>query len=809
MEESNWIIEYGSYNPEEERKIEALMTLGNGVFATRGAAEETQADTIHYPGTYLAGGWNRLTSKIESKEIENEDLVNWPNWLCLTFRPADGQWLNLDQMELLDYQKTLYLKKGYLFRRWVVRDEHKRETEIMSYRLISLARPHLAIQRWELRPLNWSGDMELHSAIDGSVINKGVPRYRDLAGQHLQPLETGYYEADCIFLVTQSKTAKDVMALAARTEIENRDELEQVHREYDQREDYIAECLHFNVVEGHQYTINKKVAIHTSRDFAVFNPLHDSIKKVRHFPSYQELLQKQAAKYQSYWNRYDVELVSDDEQDQRLIRLHIFHLFQTATEHSVDVDAGIPSRGWHGEAYRGHILWDELYILPLINASMPTISRALLMYRYRRLDAARQAAQDAGYQGAMFPWQSGSNGREESQFIHLNPESGNWIPDNTYLQRHVNSAIAYNVWQYYQMSGDRSFMAYFGAELMIEIARFWASKAQYSEHRKHFEIKEVVGPDEYHTYLPDSDELGLKNNTYTNVMAVWVLIHTRKALDRLPERRRQELFHELDLNTEELDYWEKVSRNMYIHYLDDTILAQFEGYGQLKELNWEQYREQHGEFLRLDRILESEGKDPNDYKASKQADVLMLFYLFSFEELQSLFDYMGYELPRACAQDNLEYYTKRTSHGSTLSKLVASWVFSRKDRHSSWRNFEEAIVSDFNDVQGGTTEEGIHLGAMAGMVDLIQRCYTGLEYRDDTLWFNPTIPPNIEKLSFRLLYRDFWIKVIVRKDKLFLACDGGEKDKITIRVKDQKHAFWQHEKMVFKLYEKTAELVSG
>src|SRR5690606_37205439 len=148
---------------------------------------------------------------------------------------------------------------------------------------------------------------------------------------------------------------------------------------------------------------------------------------------------------------------------------------QTASKHTVGRDVGIPARGWHGEAYRGHIFWDELFTFPYFNFRQPTLARSLLLYRYRRLDQARHAATKAGYQGAMFPWQSGSNGREESQVIHLNPKSGRWIEDKTYRQRHVNAAIAYNVWQYYEVSGDTEFLSEHGAEMLLEIARFWAS----------------------------------------------------------------------------------------------------------------------------------------------------------------------------------------------------------------------------------------------------------------------------------------------------------------------------------------------
>ena len=180
------------------------------------------------------------------------------------------------------------------------------------------------------------------------------------------------------------------------------------------------------------------------------------------------------------------------------LHLHIFHLLQTISRNTLDLDVGVPARGLHGEAYRGHIFWDELFIFPYLTLHLPELVRSLLLYRYRRLPEARWAAQQAGFCGAMYPWQSGSNGREEAQVVHLNPDSGRWLPDASHLQRHINVAIAYNIWQYYQATGDIEFMASYGAEMIFEISRFWASLAQYDSALDRFEIKGVMGPDEYH-----------------------------------------------------------------------------------------------------------------------------------------------------------------------------------------------------------------------------------------------------------------------------------------------------------------------
>ena len=436
-----------------------------------------------------------------------------------------------------------------------------------------------------------------------------------------------------------------------------------------------------------------------------------------------------------------------------ILHLHIFHLLQTTSPHTIDLDVGVPARGWHGEAYRGHIFWDELFIFPLLNLHIPDIPRTLLKYRHRRLDAARRAARAAGYEGAMFPWQSGSDGREETPVVHLNPKSGRWLPDHSQLQRHVNAAIVYNIWQFYQVSGDLEFLCFHGSEIILEIARFWSSLATFNTELGRYEIRGVMGPDEYHDAYPGAEKPGLNNNAYTNLMAVWVLCRALDLMELLPTEHCSRVREKLDVKETEIRRWDDISRKMRLVFHGDGILSQFEGYANLKELSWDTYQEKHGRALRLDRILEAEGDTPNRYKASKQADVLMLFYLFSAEELQQLFERLGYAFDPQLIPKTVDYYLQRTANGSTLSQVVNSWVLARSDRARSWDLFTQVLQSDFADLQGGTTPEGIHLGAMAGTVDLIQRCYLGIETRQDVLWLNRQLPDELTRLRLRIRYR--------------------------------------------------------
>ncbi|MDX1653806.1 MAG: glycosyl hydrolase family 65 protein [Candidatus Competibacteraceae bacterium] len=808
---SDWSLVYQGYDPDQEPLREALCVLGNGYFATRGADPGSRADGTHYPGTYLAGGYNRLATEIRGHVVENEDLVNLPNWLPLTFRIDDGDWLQLDRVNLLDYRQELDLRRGVLERCYRLEDGQGHRTRVLERRLVHMAYRHLAALELTLEAENWSGRLEVRSALDGRVENTGVARYRALNQHHLETLEAAGIDPPLLFLRTRTRQSRLEVALAARTRLYRYNKvLEQAPRLH--RDDHLLVAHYFDqpLQQGEALRVEKTVALYTSRDQAISEPGLAARQAVAGADDFANLLEEHSRAWQRLWRRFDLEVdfaggaTTPDGKAIKadpamILRLHIFHLLQTASPHTMELDVGVPARGLHGEAYRGHILWDELIIFPFLNLRLPEITRSLLMYRYHRLAAARAAAREAGCRGAMFPWQSGSDGREESQKLHLNPQSGRWIADNSRRQRHVNAAIAYNLWRYYQTTADLEFLSSFGAEMILEIARFWASISTFSQEKDRYEIRGVMGPDEFHDAYPDRDEPGLDNNAYTNVMATWVLSTALRVLETIPGDRREELEAQLELGQGEREHWADITRRMFVPFHGEGIISQFEGFGKLREFDWQGYREKYGNIQRLDRILESEDDTPNRYQVAKQADVLMLFFLFSAEELAELFGQLGYDFDPDIIPRNIDYYLRRTSHGSTLSRVVHAWVLARSDRARAWRLFTEALQSDVADIQGGTTPEGIHLGAMAGSVDLVQRGFTGIVTRDDVLWLNPCLPQDIHRLTLYLRYRGQSLKLTITHDKLHIETTRGTAKAVRIGVHDQIIALGCHESREFKL----------
>lgn len=775
-----WTLRYDGFDPAEEGHREALCTTGNGYFATRGAAPEARADDVHGPGTYVAGVFDRLASRVGERELEHESIVNVPNWLPLGFRIGDGPWFDLRDVELLDYEQVLDLRRGLLLRRLRFRDAEGRTTRVAQRRFVSMADPHLAALETTIHAEDWSGQLTISSGIDGDVENGGVDRYRELAAGHLDAIACDRPDDETIALCARTRQSRIAIALAARTRVHRAGEPLAVERRTIAEERRIAEELSLRLAVGEAVTVEKVVALHTSRDVAISEPTLAARRTLIGAPGFDALLRAHVLRWDGIWDALRVEV--DGPATTAALNLHLFHLLQTVNGNAVDLDVGVPARGLHGEAYRGHVFWDEIFIFPLLTLKLPELTRALLRYRHRRLPEARTAARAAGFSGAMFPWQSGSDGREESQQWHLNPLTGAWRPDRSHRQRHIGIAIAYNVWRHYQATGDLEFLAHEGAELLLEIARFWSSIASYDRVRDRYVIRGVMGPDEYHDGYPDRDEPGIDNNAYTNLMAVWVLDRAREALDRLPHQRRRALREQLDLHRDELDRWRDISRRMFVPFHDDgRIISQFEGYEQLQELDWDGYRDRYGDIARLDRILDAEGDSPNRYRASKQADVLMLFYLLSSEELGALLTRLGYPFEYATIPRNIDYYVARTSHGSTLSRVVHSWVLARASRPGSWPLFLQALDSDIESGPGSTTAEGIHLGAMAGTVDLVHRCYAGIELREDALWLDPRLPDELGELELSVRYRGHWdVRIRIGGGRLRVTVPPSDRSPITV-----------------------------
>jgi trehalose/maltose hydrolase-like predicted phosphorylase len=792
-------LSYDGFEPAAEGLREALTSTGNGYLCTRGAAEWETADGVHYPGTYIHGGYNRETTILGGLPVLNEDLVNLPNWLVLELRIEGEEAIRLADVELLDYRHELDIRYATLVRSLRFRDRSGRQTTLRSRRFVSMADVHHAGIQWTLVPEDWSGRIEVVTAIDGRVRNAGVARYRQLEGRHLSPVSPRTHGPEVIALKAETRQSNLYISEACRTRVLRAGQTLPVERTLYQMEDYIQQVLAFDVQQGTPTQVEKMVAFYSSRDPATSDTLARAAQSAARYSDFAGSSERHAAAWDELWRVCDIRVPSN-QRVQQLLRLHIAHILQVCSLHTADLDAGLPARGLNGEAYRGHVFWDEIYGLPFFSARLPEVTRGLLMYRFRRLGEAQAAAREAGFRGAMFPWQSGSEGSEEAQRLHLNPISGRWEADLSRNQRHVNAAIFYNIWHYYQTTGDQAFLGDYGAEIMIEIARFWTSIASFNPDRQRYEINGVMGPDEFHEKYPDARESGLRNNAYTNVMVAWLCDIAHRLLSLLPASRAEALRGGLSVDDDELATWRDMSRRMFVPFHDDGIISQFEGYEKLDELDWDAYRAKHGNIQRLDRILRAEGDDPNRYKVTKQADTVMLFFLFRADELRGIFERLGYDYRPDTAQRNVAYYDRRTSHGSTLSFVTHAGALAAFDPETSWERFLVALRSDVDDIQGGTTKEGIHVGVMSGTLNLIQRWYAGAHVRDGVLRFDPQLPSELDGLSLSMQFRQTPIRVTLNRHQLSLAIDSeGASRPVRVAVRGDIRELCPGEQTMFDL----------
>jgi beta-phosphoglucomutase family hydrolase len=769
VNEDNWLLTYNDYDPKKEKSREALLTVGNGFFGTRGAMEESKPGEINYPGTYIAGLYNRLATPIAGRDIENEDFVNVPNWLKISFKIDDESWFDPNQATIEKIHRQLDFRTGLLTKVMVVVDEEGRKTKIESYRMASMENMNMAAIRYRITPLNYSGQMSFCSSLDGTHKNDGVKRYSSLNQQHLEPVEQGGSGA-ATYLKVRTTQSNIEIAEAAKLHFSVAG-IEQ-HVEYGVSSDdgIIYTIIDHQAKEGETIELEKIVSIYTSQ-FDERDIHRKALLDVENVSSFEELLAGSSKVWEEIWQKADIR-IEGDRASQRLLRLHTYHLMVSASPNNKKLDASVTARGLHGEAYRGHIFWDELFILPFYDIHFPEVAKSILMYRYRRLEKAREYAKEYGFQGAMFPWQSASDGREETQVVHLNPLTGDWGPDHSSLQRHVSLAVAYNVWQYFHLTNDTEFLEKYGLEMYLEICRFWASKCELNLETGKYSIKKVMGPDEFHEMYPDAKEGGLKDNAYTNLMVSWMMKITPELFSKLSAGAVEQVMQKISLTNEELNSWSKIQKNLNLIISPDGIISQYDGYFNLKELDWDYYREKYGNIYRMDRLLKAEGKSADDYKVAKQADMLMTFYNLDKEQVDQILSDLDYKLPADYLARNMNYYLTRTSHGSTLSRVVhAQLALIAGDKDLSWELYSDALASDYNDIQGGTTAEGIHAGVMAGTILIAVTAYAGVDLREEILQINPSLPEQWKSMKFNFNFKNVHYLLTITKNSVNILAD--------------------------------------
>lgn len=746
----DWLILEEAYEPEENLKFESLFALSNGYLGIRGSHEEGTKITLPY--LYINGVFDK-------SETFMRELATLPNWLGIRLY-VEKELIGVENCEILEYSRTLDMKRAALVKHLRLKDKKGRETLVEGIRFVSRENVHRMGIRLYVTPLNYSGIIEVENLIDGSIINfYDAPRFKV---KHTYLTANEKLDEEGIYMEVATRDDHLHVGTGCRIQAYRDKEPVMKNRMFHGFGEQAVEFGDFTAEQGQCVEIVKYVSMYTERDCARYS-LHTKVKEeIDAFleDGFEKELEAHGQVYQNMWEAADIRIKGDPELD-RAVRFNIFHLMSTGNEQDDRVNVG--AKLLSGEEYGGHAFWDtELFMLPFFAYVFPKTARNLETYRYRMLEAARNNARKNGFRGAQYPWESADDGTEQCPDWTIEPDGTCYRCYVAVYEHHVTAAVAYGIYNYVKITRDTEFLFQMGAEILTETARFWASRCEWVGEKDRYEIRQVTGPDEWHEPV--------NNNLYTNYLARWNLRYVMSLLQSMEKEHPQEyrkLIEKTGLTKDEIEKWEHVQAKMYLPRKEGTdLLEQFEGYFDLENVVIEKYDKNDWPVRpqALDHMKKSQTQ------IIKQADVVMLLHL------------MGEEFDPKMIKENYSYYEKRTLHGSSLSPSIYS-VMGLKvgDDSKAYRYLRRAALLDLLNLQKNT-REGIHAANTGGVWQTVVFGFAGVSVEEDgMLHIRPNMPKEWENLTFRLHYLGSWIQISVTgEDQVQVTRLAGEHTKINI-----------------------------
>lgn len=595
-----------------------------------------------------------------------------------------------------------------------------RRATITFERFVSLADPHTLFIRVRVVP-EFAGTIEFRAALNGHTDNLGVV--------HSFWIEQGQADGG-VFLHNRTRESRVETIYGMRVETTSGNELARAVWEVENKPSIMVRA---EAQPGKQVAVTKEVAVYTSRDVAARDLRHTTVEHVGVHRNWESTLQENSAAWARDWERSDI-IVEGDDEAQLALRFNIFELLIAAPRRDDRVSIG--AKTLSGFGYRGHVFWDtEIFMLPFFTYTAPEIARNLLEYRHARLEGAHAKARQNGFEGAMFPWESADTGEEVTP---------TWIPDPADrrklvriwtgdIELHISADIAFGAHQYWRVTGDDDWFIHKGAELVLDTAKFWASRAEWNPDKGFYEYCNVIGPDEYHDHV--------NNSAFTNRMAQWNL---KTALDVLEWLRAaapaqaDALTTSLDLTPARLAHWRDVVEKMCFPLHASGIIEQFEGYCDLKPVYMAALEPRD---VSTQALFGIEGS--NERQAIKQPDVLMLLYL------------LRHQFDDAIVRVNYEFYNPRTdsTYGSSLGPGIQSIIASEAGKpDDAYRLFELACRADLYDIRHNAGD-GIHGASAGGTWQAVVFGFAGLQLTDTGWTIKPRLPKPWKRLSFKIVYQ--------------------------------------------------------
>lgn len=714
---TDWTVIETQFSPTLLHGRETVFTIGNGYLGTRGSLEEG------YPQDCRA---TLIHGVFDDVPIVYTELANCPDWLPMTLS-INGEAFRLDQGTVLKYQRQLDLHQGILSRtvRWC--SPNGRTVDLHFERWASLDDPHVLAVRCEITPVDFDGFVEVQASLNGYPENQGF--------NHWELIQQGKQE-HAVWLSSRTRSSRIQLGMTAQLNLVGVDTVPQATNV----PGYPTLSATFLVNAGETYGVEKIVTVFTSRD--VEDPLAAALEKLAALPDYNTLRAAHHAAWANRWSFSDVD-IEGDLRAQIAIRYNLFQLLICGS--STDDRVSIAAKTLSGFGYRGHVFWDtEIFILPFFTFTQPETARRLLSYRYHTLDGARRKALHYGYKGAMYAWESADTGDEVTPRWALpnQPYAEDiriWCRDQ---EIHISADVPYAIWQYWQATGDDAWMRDYGAEIVLDTAIFWSSRVDLNIKSERYEIREVIGADEYHEHV--------SNNAFTNRMAQW---HLEKALyiyewlqANHPEQAAV-LHGKLNLSQERRSRWKDIVQCIWIPFDPATgLIEEFEGFFKLKDINLADYEPR---TQSMQALLGIEGA--NQHQVLKQPDVLMLIYLMRFTK--------AFPYSEEWLKTNWDYYAPRTdiTYGSSLGPAIHAILASDLHKVSeAYERFMQAAMVDLEDVRDNAAD-GIHGASAGGLWQAVVFGFGGIQLRDDGgPTATPHLPPGWTRLRFRLHWRGEW-----------------------------------------------------
>ncbi len=687
-EDPDWLLVEEGLVLTREHEFESLFSLANGYVGTRGSLAEGSA--LSAPATFVAG----VFDVAEAGSVPA--LATMPDWTRIA-GAVEGRPIRLDAGENLEHRRMLDLRQGVLWREWRHRDPSGKVTRVRGLRLASQADRHLLAQSVLLTPENYRGRLRIEVLLSRASLVR--------------------------------VTKGTVVAFAPATVLETPEAVEKPASP-GSGEDGGVMRWDLPVEAGRTYRLDRVLCVETSRDVA--EPLAAARKHLDDVLSVlgiEGVLKAHRDAWSDLWRLADVQ-VQGDPDAQRALRFAVYHLLAAANPEDERVSIG--ARALTGAAYLGHVFWDtEIFMLPFYTLTIPAMARALLMYRHHSLPAARAKAARLGYRGALYAWESADTGEEVAPPFMIAPDGAVVRIFAGTQEQHISADVAYGVWRYWEATGDGEFLLRAGAEILLETARFWASRVELGADGR-YHIRGVIGPDEYHESVDD--------DAYTNGMAQWNLERGAEVAALLPRHwpeRWRSLSHSLDLGPEEPREWLRVASRMYTGFDPRTgLFEQFSGYFQLEPIDLAAFPQRTAPMsvlLGLERVGRSQ--------VVKQADVVMLICL------------LWNRFPPSVREANFRFYEPRTDHGSSLSPPIHALVAARLgDLELAERYFRQTAEIDLANNMGNAAG-GVHLAALGGLWQAAVFGFAGLELRPEGPVLEPRLPRRWRGMRFSVEWR--------------------------------------------------------